>query len=436
MFNDNFISITDRNKKNIFSNFLNESMNSEVKEKKLEQKSFHEIIRKDKDILYKLYSDKSFFKEILPQLIKTSRDRQFYNNIIRKDIKKTYFFKDILKQIEKMNKEKAQRLKSKLYHKKIKYNIHDLERIKKKQNYLSNKIFINSNFFRRNNSFINKKLDINETSKNIGKEKIKNRNNSQRIYKDIKNHFFDNDKLMKLNKSNSEKSIFKENRILKFNNIIKLCKGQIKLGKNVGKKFESYNNKISENIKEIIKKESKENKKIQDQQMLGKEVADNNEKNIYKKKEVEYYNDMKKNLDRKISDVYAYFNRKEFNKQIKDKDTYKAYEFYLKDINEINLKLANKKKIEKKKINKIKILLEDIYKGKEYLKNKINEYKEKYENLKNIENDIQYNLNNKEENITEKSGFDIFEPPPNVNINKNKIVLPKLLIKRVDNDDI
>lgn len=241
---------------------------------------------------------------------------------------------------------------------------------------------------------------------------------------------------MKLNKSNSEKSIFKENRIQKFNNIIKLCKGQIKLGKNVGKKFESYNNKISENIKEIIKKESKENKKIQDQQMLGKEVADNNEKNIYKKKEVEYYNDMKKNLDRKISDVYAYLNRKEFNKQIKDKDTYKAYEFYLKDINEINLKLANKKKIEKKKINKIKILLEDIYKGKEYLKNKINEYKEKYQNLKNIENDIQYNLNNKEENITEKSGFDIFEPPPNVNINKSKIVLPKLLIKRVDNDDI
>lgn len=143
MFNDNFISITDRNKKNIFSNFLNESINSEVKEKKLEQKSFHEMIRKDKDILYKLYSEKPFFKEILPQLIKTSRDRQFYNNIIRKDIKKTYFFNDILKQIEKMNKEKAQRLKSKLYHKKIKYNIQDLERIKKKQNNLSNKIFIN-----------------------------------------------------------------------------------------------------------------------------------------------------------------------------------------------------------------------------------------------------------------------------------------------------
>ena len=266
------------------------------------------------------------------------------------------------------------------------------------------------------------------------KEKNTNNNKSIKIYRDIKTHFANKEKKINFNKSNSERSIFKENRILRLNKILKLCKGEIKLGNNVAKKFEAYNNKISENIKDIIEKESKENKNIHDQQILGKEIKDDNEKDKYKKKENEYFNDMKKNLDMKISEVFAYFNRKEFNKQIKDKDIYKAYEFQLKDINKINQKLENKKKIEKENINKIKVLLEDVYKGKKYLENKINEYDEKLDILKDIY--LQSNLNNVQQNLFEISGFNLFNPPPNVHIKKNKIILPKLLIKKNDNDDI
>ncbi len=245
-----------------------------------------------------------------------------------------------------MNCEKSQKLKSNLFHKKsINYNQKELESIKNRKKFNNKNLIKSSIFPKRNNSFINKRINLNDSLKILVKEKNTNNNKSIKIYRDIKTHFANKEKKINFNKSNSERSIFKENRILRLNKILKLCKGEIKLGNNVAKKFEAYNNKISENIKDIIEKESKENKNIHDQQIIGKEIKDDNEKDKYKKKENEYFNDMKKNLDMKISEVYAYFNRKEFNKQIKDKDIYKAYEFQLKDINKINQKLENKKKI-------------------------------------------------------------------------------------------
>ena len=304
-----------------------------------------------------------------------------------------------------MNCEKSQKLKSNLFHKKsINYNQKELKRIKNRKKYNNKNLIKSSIFPKRNNSFINKRINLNDSLKILDKEKNTNNNKSIKIYRDIKTHFANKEKKINFNKSNSERSIFKENRILRLNKILKLCKGEIKLGNNVAKKFEAYNNKISENIKDIIEKESKENKNIHDQQILGKEIKDDNEKDKYKKKENEYFNDMKKNLDMKI-------------------------EYQLKDINKINQKLENKKKIEKENINKIKVLLEDVYKGKKYLENKINEYDEKLEILKDIY--LQSNLNNVQQNLFEISGFNLFNPPPNVHIKKNKIILPKLLIKKM-----
>ncbi len=96
MINEKYIPLTDRNKNNIFENFLlNKSVNSEEQEKKKVQKSFHEIIQKNKDTLLKLYSDIPVFKEILPQIKKSSKGTPFYHSLIKKDIKKTSFFKDI-----------------------------------------------------------------------------------------------------------------------------------------------------------------------------------------------------------------------------------------------------------------------------------------------------------------------------------------------------
>ena len=434
MNNANFTPLTDRNKNNhnIFEHLLNNSSESDKCEKKNWQKSFHEIIEMDKKILINLYSNKPLFKEILPQIKKSSRGTPFYHSIIKKDIKKTNFFKDILNKIEELNTEKNKRRKTNLYKKKqINFNINELEKIKnKKIKFIRNDSLRQSSLTNRNNSYINRKISINESPNNII-NKNNNDHNNIKIYKNIKNHFIENDKIKKLNKSNSEKSIFKLNRLEKFNNILKMCKGEIKTGQKVGKKFEVYNNKISEDIKDIIQKESKENKNLQDQQLIEKEMTDDNNKDKYKIKEVEKFNDIKKRIDSKISDIYAYFNRKEFRKKIKDKEKNDAYELYLKDINQINQKLEENKKVEKKTINKVKELLEDVYKGKEYLENKISEYNEKYQDLKDFDdNNFQNNLENDEQKISENSGFDLFEPPPNIKIKDKKVILPKLFLRK------
>ena len=122
-------------------------------------------------------------------------------------------------------------------------------------------------------------------------------------------------------------------------------------------------------------------------------------------------------------------NRKEYNIVVKDKESNKAYDIYLRDINIINQKIGEKKIIEKQSISKIKLLLDDVFIGKEYLKHRINEYKCKYGELKNIDGNIEPYLNNDEKKINENNEYSIFAPSPNIKINTKKIILPKLVLK-------
>ena len=79
-------------------------------------------------------------------------------------------------------------------------------------------------------------------------------------------------------------------------------------------------------------------------------------------------------MDLKVSDVYAYINRKELNDFMRDNDTIYAYQIYYKEMNKINEKLAKKKEIEKKTISTVKDLLENTFRQKEFLKYKIDKY--------------------------------------------------------------
>ena len=53
-------------------------------------------------------------------------------------------------------------------------------------------------------------------------------------------------------------------------------------------------------------------------------------------------------MDIKVSDDYAYLNRKEYNEFMKDNDTIFAYQIYLNEMNKINEKIAKKKLLKKK----------------------------------------------------------------------------------------
>lgn len=412
MINRKCTSFTYRKKNNIFENLLNNSNKSEKENIKNEQQSLHEIIQKDKDMLFNIYSQKPFFKEILPHL-KYQPDSELNH---QNDTQNPNYFEKLMKNIEKTNKINIKKFKPYINHKS-----HNIEKIKRKKfKFDKNLLLKRPSYMKRNYSILlNKSHSTNESTKNIHKINISNI---------INNYSFDKSKKIKIKQSNSFVANAKEKRIEGFNNLLNLCKGEINHGNHVGKDFEKFNIKVSEDIKEIIQKDSKKEQNLKDQKMIGKEMMDN-ENDKYKIKEKEYFNDIKKKIDIKISEVYAYSNRKEYNKVIKDKESNKAYDIYLRDINIINQKIGEKKIIEKQSINKIKLLLDDVFIGKEYLKHRINEYKGKYGELKNINDNIEPYLNNDEIKINENNEYSIFAPSPNIKINTKKIILPKLVLK-------
>ena len=59
--------------------------------------------------------------------------------------------------------------------------------------------------------------------------------------------------------------------------------------------------------------------------------------------EREKFNELKRKMDIKVSDVYAYVNRKELKNFMRDNDTIFAYKIYLRDINKINDCISKKK---------------------------------------------------------------------------------------------
>lgn len=413
MINRKCSSFIYRKKSNIFENLLNNSSKSEKENIENEQQSLHEIIQKDKDLLFNIYSQKPFFKEILPYL-----KYQPHSELnIQKNTQNPNYFEKLMKNMEKTNKININKFKQYINHKSNK-----IEKIKRKKfKFDKNLLLKRPSYMKRKYSIlINKSNSLNESTKNIHKMNMSN---------NINNYSFDKSKKIKIKQSNSFVANAKERRIEGFNNLLNLCKGEINHGKHVGKDFIKFNIRLSEDIKEIINKESKKEQNLKDQRMIGKEMMDN-ENDKYKIKEKEYFDDIKKKIDIKISEVYAYSNRKEYNKLIKDKESNKAYDIYLRDINMINQKIGKKKIIEKQSINKIKILLDDVFIGKEYLKNRINEYKGKYEELKNIHDNIEPHLNYDEKKINENNKETIFAPSPNIKINTKKIILPKLILKK------
>ena len=358
MINNNCISLKYKNiNKNIFENFLNASFSSEKNTMKRE--TLHDKIEKDKDIIFKIYSQKSYFQEILPYL----KYQGNYNSIpvqeTKNESKKENNFESILQSIGKKNKNHSILLRPNLTKIKKKMNLstNDSQTIKKKS-FIRNLLLKKTPNKRANSLISTKNYQTNEISKKTNISYSKPSNNS-----------LNKNRKLKLIRSNSYMTIMKSKRIDHFNYILDLCKGGISNGEKFDKKFVKYNNKISNYIKKIMTKDSKKVKSFKDMKKIDNDMSDkNNDK--YKIQEKNYYNDMKKNLDTKISIVYAYSNRKEFNKMINNKETHEAYDLYLRDINKINQIREEHKEIEQKSIKETISLLEDVNKGKELLKNK------------------------------------------------------------------
>lgn len=381
--------------------------------KRGKKKTFHETIQGNKDFLFNFFDSQPYYNELMPTIIKNSRGGQFYKKIIRKGLdRKSDFFKNILKAIETSNKEEASKSQEK---KRIirYYKIPRLELLKKRQekyeNYLEKKnktLNYKLKPLKKSNSMLQmKKKRIQVTAESIKNSTINNNNTLNNI--DNKNNNLNNtislDTFHTSNKYDSMKN-FHNNSLLnkktpyfyvtrnsnmegtyksikdtftkynpkskrsRFEKILNKCNEELSLAQNRGDDVEKYNrNKSGEEIGKKLKNVLKN----RDQKVIEEKDLENKK---YKKLEKEKFNELKRKMDLKVSDDYAYVNRKELHEFMRDNENIYAYQIYLREMNKINENIGKKKEIEKKNISLVENLLENTYRQKEFLKYKIDNY--------------------------------------------------------------
>ena len=161
-----------------------------------------------------------------------------------------------------------------------------------------------------------------------------------------------------------------------------------------GKHMKKILNKCEENITEaqnvnkLIEKSSKQkdpfsllNKfktamQTYDQKVIEDMDKGNKKYQEYKRIQEQKFNTLKKNMDIKVSDKYAYMIRNELQ------DTFGVngnnivpYGLYQKDMEKIKNKIENNLQVEKQNIMKVNDLLDDVIRKKEFLKYQINMFK-------------------------------------------------------------
>lgn len=160
-------------------------------------------------------------------------------------------------------------------------------------------------------------------------------------------------------------------RYLQIGKLLDKCNEELTYAQSIGDNVEIFNknnNKSEKQIKDRIRSglQNRDQKVIEDKSTSNKK---------YKKLEKEKFNELKKKMNIiKVSEDYAYINRKELHEFMRDNENIFAYQIYLKEMNKINEKIAKKKEVEKKNLSMVENLLEDVYRKKEFLKYKIDNY--------------------------------------------------------------
>lgn len=251
----------------------------------------------------------------------------------------------------------------------------DLE--KKNKNNLYSNIYKNSIFFRSYEKEPKKKSysDIFKIIKLQKRNDLLKNNNE---YENSLDSFKDEEK--NYNISNWVKNPYY--RIGKFNSLLNKCNFEV----NRGQKLDKYLDKnihSDDNLFKHIK-----NKKLSENENKDRMIIE--EKKLYKNKydilEKEIYEKIKKRINIKISNEFAFINRKQFNEMIKSERYIDSYNLFLSELNKIKIIQDKKLEIENKEIQKIENILENTYKQKEYLKKKIDIKNEYYNKIDKQEN--------------------------------------------------
>ena len=165
-------------------------------------------------------------------------------------------------------------------------------------------------------------------------------------------------------------------KVTKLRSLVGKCNLEIKRAKSIDD-FIGKNNEISkQKYNEMI------NKKNQILANYDKIVIEEvKKKNKYDLLEEQYYKDVLNRLKMKISDEYAFKNKKRFNKIVKN-HAHNAYQMFLRDLQMINNENKKKQLIENDEISTIEFILDSTYKDKENLKSRINAKNKFYKKIK------------------------------------------------------
>ena len=376
--------------------FFNELSNICKEEKKSEKKIIHNEIEKDKESILNCYREEPVYKDTLDYMEMKSRGKFYYKSLVKNQInKKSNFLKMILNSISKIKDKDKEKVND---NRKRGYNLSKLEsmrnykykidkRLKLREN--SDINIYNNKIKEKNNTniFLISGKKCLESMDNIKKSKFPISLNKNKIFFGIKNNSGKDSSITTLknniSRSLSLKSIYINNnnetnlneegkKIEKFNDILDKCKKEIKKGGIIGGKMEKFTKRFDKNLLKSKRKiENKVNNVIQDQKIIEEKIKT---KQKYKLLEIEKFKELKRKLNIKISDNYAYFNRKKYSEIINEKRKDDEYDLYYEDMNKVYENILENKVKEKSKFNEIENLLENSYKKKNYLKNKISNY--------------------------------------------------------------
>ena len=436
------------------------------------KKSFHDSIKDSKNTILNFFEKEPVYKDLMQDISKSSRGNVFYNKFLKynmgSDERRSSFFQGLMKVIKQVQKEKEEKPKIKSDFKRY-YMIPKIELLRKKREKLGgylnkknktlddeikvlkkSKSMLNqmklsentffkgfSNFQSNNINNITSTSNANDPVFSMETLQTFNQNNEGSMHNNLKDlNDLSNFNLTKLSlitqprrvyqsstkklsrKSvnlgeyfqKKEKFIYKKNR--RINEILGKCEKSLTQAKSAAEDFEK-NSKKKDSLDILIKFR---NAMLTDDQKVINQMEKGNKKyQEYKKIQEEKFNNLKKNMDIKLSDEYAYMIRNELQDTFGVNGNVLAYQLYSRDMAKIKERIEQKLLNEKKNIRNVKDLLDDIIRKKEFLKYQIDGYKEKQDKL---------NENKKNYNFKKKEPYE----DKNVNIEELKgTLLPKLI---------
>lgn len=393
----------------------------DLADNKEDRETFHDTIRENNEFILNTYAQQLYFREIMPNIKKVSRSNYFYSRMVKKGFKhKSPFFKILLKAIKEINEGKKKIVVPNRQKRLNIYRLPEIELIKNKKeqiekiakkklenleiqkekfnkyrelireklssttrfknNSLTPKLVISPlttlNLSNTNNSFNNKINSSEKYSKNLDLSA-----SNKDLSKDLSTYYKSDIQFNTLTRNKSY-NIINSPYSIKNNMsfIYDKCNQEIKHGNKVAGNVFKYNIKITKTIEKKLIKNNKLDK-------LKKMIDDKGKrKNKYKKLEENNIAEIKRKMNEKISDFYAYQNRKEFKEILRNSESTHAYNLYLDEMNRINEKMDRRRLVERKRIDKIQTLCDDGFKKKEYLKNKIDKYNKRHKEYKEQDN--------------------------------------------------